>query len=80
MVCDDDTGSPRHHVARFQMTAAMSSANTMVKPEPLLTRSTSSTGRMATMVKATAPELVSTPTKFHKPDQITAMCGSSECV
>ncbi len=29
---------------------------------------------------ATAPDEVSTPMKFHMPDQTTATCGSSECV
>ena len=44
MVCELDAGSPRHHVARFQMIAATSSAKTMAKPEPLLTFRISSTG------------------------------------
>ena len=30
--------------------------------------------------EATAPLEASTPRKFQKPDQTTAMCGSSECV
>ncbi len=33
-VCDDDAGRPSHQVPRFQMMAAMSSANTMAKPAP----------------------------------------------
>ena len=37
-------------------------------------------GSSATMEKATAPELVSTPMKFQIPDQTTAMWGSSEWV
>jgi hypothetical protein len=30
------------------------------------------------MPKATAPDEVTTPAKFQKPDQTTAICGSSE--
>jgi hypothetical protein len=60
--------------------AAISSANTMAKPAPLLTCRISSTGSSEMMPKATAPEETRTPMKFHMPDQTTAMCGSIECV
>ena len=41
---------------------------------------TSSTGSSATMPKATAPEEVSTPIRFHMPDQTTACVGFRELV
>ena len=80
IVCEEETGRPRHQVARFQSTAATSKANTIEKPEPADTLRMSSTGSRATIEKATAPELVSTPRKFQKPDQTTAIWGSSEWV
>ena len=62
------------------MIAATKSANTIEKPEPFDTFKISSTGRSAMIENATAPELVSTPMKFHSPDHTTATCGSSEWV
>src|SRR5271168_4878559 len=80
MVCELEAGRPNHQVPRFQMMAATSSANTMAKPAPLPTCRISSTGNSETMPKATAPEESTTPIKLQNPDQVTAICGSSECV
>src|SRR5262245_34161352 len=79
-VCELDEGSPKYQVPRFQMMAATSSANTMAKPVFEPTCRINSTGSSETMPKATAPEETSTPAKFQKPDQTTAMCDSRECV
>src|SRR5208283_3459332 len=78
IVWELDDGSPKYQVPRFQMMAAVSSAKTMPKPAPLPTCRISSTGSRLMMPNATAPDEVSTPTKFHTPDQTTATCGSSE--
>ena len=76
-VCELDEGNPNHHVPRFHTMAAASSANTMAKPAPLPTCRMSSTGKSETMPKATAPDDTRTPMKFHAPDHMTAMFGSS---
>ena len=62
------------------MMAAVSSAKTMAKPAPLPTWRMSSTGSNEMIPKATAPVEVTTPRKFHSPDQTTATCGVSVCV
>ena len=54
-VCELEAGRPRYQVPRFQMIAAISSANTMAKPALLPTCRISSTGSSETMPKATAP-------------------------
>ncbi len=79
-VCEDEAGSPRDQVPRFQMIAAISSANTIAKPASEPTCRISSTGSSDTMPKATAPVDVSTPRKLNNPDQTTATFGASECV
>src|ERR1700744_1948913 len=79
-VCELDDGSPKYHVPRFQMIAAMSSANTMAKPAPLPTCKMSSTGRSETMPNATAPLDTNTPRKLKAPDHTTAKLGDNECV
>ena len=79
-VCEDDAGRPKYQVPRFQMMAAISSANTIAKPALLPTCRISSTGSSETMPKATAPEDSSTPRKLKKPDQITANSAGSEWV
>ena len=79
-VCELEAGSPNHHVPRFQIIAATSSANTIAKPALLPTCRINSTGRSEMIAKATAPLEVNTPRKFQNPDHTTAMCGSSECV
>ena len=79
-VCEDEAGRPKYQVPRFQMMAAISSANTIAKPAPEPTCRISSTGSSEMMPKATAPVEVSTPMKFHAPDQATARWGSSEWV
>src|SRR5579871_3488267 len=80
MVWELEAGRPRYQVARFQRMAATRRAKTIAKPEPALTLRMSSTGSSVITAKATAPELVSTPMKFQRPDQTTATWGSSECV
>ena len=79
-VCELEAGSPYHQVLRFHKMAETSSAKTMAKPAPDPTFRISSTGSNETTEKATAPEDSSTPIRFHVPDHITAICGSSECV
>ena len=79
-VCELEAGSPSHHVPRFQITAASSSANTIARPALLLTWRINSTGSSDTMPQATAPEAIMTPKKFHRPDHTTATCGVSERV
>src|ERR1019366_10683985 len=37
IVCELEAGSPNHHVLKFQMMAAISSAKTIAKPAPELT-------------------------------------------
>ena len=80
IVCELEVGKPRYHVVRFQRIAATESANTIAKPDPLLTFRVSSTGSSVITEYATAPELISTPIKFQIPDHTTATCGSSEWV
>ena len=79
-VCELDDGSPKYQVPKFQMIAAMSSANTMAKPAPLPTCRMSSTGRSETMPNATAPLETKTPRKLKAPDQMTAKLGGNEWV
>src|SRR6516164_934659 len=79
-VCELDAGNPSHHVPRFQMIAAASSAKTMANPAPLPTCRINSTGNNETIANATAPDESTTPRKLNIPDQATAMCGSRECV
>src|SRR6516165_7625868 len=79
-VCELYAGNPNHHVPRFHRMAAVNSANTIAKPALLPTCRISSTGSKETIPNATAPDEVTTPRKFQKPDQTTAIFGSSECV
>ena len=79
-VCEEDAGRPKYQVPRFQMMAAISSANTIAKPALLPTCRINSTGSSETMPKATAPEDSSTPRKLKKPDHITANSAGSEWV
>src|SRR5215469_11082905 len=79
-VCELEAGSPNHQVPTFQRMAAIKRAKTMAKPALLPTCKINSTGRSETMPKATAPVEVTTPAKFQKPDQTTAMFGSKEWV
>ena len=79
-VCELDAGNPKYHVPRFQMIADTSRAKTMAKPALLPTCRMSSTGSNEIMAKATRPLETRTPRKFQKPDQTTAICGSSEWV
>jgi hypothetical protein len=80
MVCEDDAGRPSHQVPRFQRMAAISSANTIAKPEALPTCRISSTGSSEMMPKATAPLDSSTPRKLKQPDQTTATLAGIELV
>src|SRR6202012_5915159 len=79
-VCELEAGSPRYQVPRFQMIADRRSENTIAKPAPEPTLMTSSTGSSATMPKATAPDEVSTPMRFHVPDHTTARLGFNQFV
>src|SRR5580658_5218021 len=75
-----DAGRPNDHVPRFQMIAAIRSANTMAKPAPDPTCKISSTGSNDTMPNATAPDDHSTPNRLKMPDHTTAMFAGSERV
>jgi hypothetical protein len=79
-VCELDAGNPKYQVPRFQTMEEISRAKTIAKPAPEPTLMTSSTGSSATMPKATAPEEVSTPMRFHMPDHTTAWVGFKVCV
>jgi hypothetical protein len=79
-VCELEAGRPRYHVSTFQMIAEINSENTMAKPAPEPTFSTSSTGSSATTPKATRPLDVRTPIRFQIPDQTTAYAGFKVCV
>src|ERR1700683_4426905 len=77
--CELEAGKPRYQVPRFQMMAAINSANTMAKPAPDPTLSTNSTGSNASTPNATAPLEVNTPMRFQQPDQTTATIGLRLC-
>ena len=79
-VCELDAGRPKDQVPRFQMIAAINSANTMAKPAPLPTCRINSTGSSEMMPKATAPEDASTPARLNRPDHTTAKLAGSERV
>src|SRR3974377_872713 len=79
-VCELDAGRPRYHVPRFQIIAAISSANTIANPAELPTCKISSTGRSESMPNATGQLADATPRKWKEPDQRTAICAGSECV
>ena len=79
-VCELEAGRPSDQVPRFQMIAAINSANTIAKPALEPTCRMSSTGSSETMPKATAPVDQSTPARFQQPDHTTATCGCSEWV
>ena len=49
MVCELEAGIPKNHVPKFQIMAAIKSANTIANPAPLLTCKISSTGKSAMM-------------------------------
>src|SRR5205814_9818281 len=79
-VCELDAGRPKYQVPRFQMIAAISSANTIAKPAELPTCRISSTGSSEIMPNATAPLDSNTPRKLNEPDHTTAICAGSEWV
>jgi hypothetical protein len=79
-VCELDAGRPRYQVPRFQMIAAISSANTMAKPAPVPTCRINSTGNSEMMPNATAPLETTTPRKLNTPAQTTATGAGSEWV
>src|SRR5215471_8360801 len=78
--CELEFGMPKYQVPTFQMMAAISSANTIAKPAADPTCRMSSTGSSDTIVKATNPVEVITPSKFQMPDHTTATCAGIECV
>src|SRR5450631_2106774 len=79
-VCELEEGNPKYQVPKFHRIAAMSNANTMANPAPLLTCSINSTGSKEMMPNATAPVEIRTPKKLNVPDQITAKFGDIELV
>jgi hypothetical protein len=79
-VCELEAGRPRYQVPRFQIMAAISSANTIANPAALPTCKISSTGRSEMMPNATAPLDSSTPRKLKEPDHMTAIFAGNEWV
>ena len=79
-VWEEEAGRPSHQVLKFQMMAAIRSANTMANPAPVPTCRMSSTGRSVMMPNATAPLENNTPRKLSAPEYSTATCGCSEWV
>src|SRR3984885_2472672 len=79
-VCELEAGRPNDQVPRFQMMAAIKSANTMAKPALLPTCRISSTGSSETMPNATAPDDHNTPNRLNMPDHTTAILAGSERV
>src|SRR5580658_8606749 len=75
-----EAGKPKDHVPRFQMIAAINSANTMAKPALLPTCRINSTGSSEMMPKATAPDDHKTPARLNIPDHTTAILAGSERV
>ena len=75
-----DAGRPKYQVPRFQTIAEIRREKTIANPAVEPTLSTSSTGNRAKMPKATVPEDVSAPMRFHMPDQTTAGVGFKVCV
>jgi len=71
-VCELEAGRRRYQVPRFQMIAAINSANTMANPAELPTCRISSTGNSEMMAKATAPLDNKPPRKSNAPDHRTA--------
>ena len=55
MVCELEAGNPKYQVPTFQRMAAINSAKTIAKPEPLPTCRINSTGSNVMMVNATKP-------------------------
>jgi hypothetical protein len=70
-----DAGNPKYHVPKFQTMAEISNEKTIANPAAEPTFMTSSTGSKLMIPNATAPAEVSTPIKFHIPDQTTAIHG-----
>src|ERR1700688_3679987 len=67
-VWEFDAGRPKDQVPRFQMIAAINSANTMAKPALLPTWRINSTGSSEMMPKATAPDDHNKPKRLNMPD------------
>src|SRR5260370_8512447 len=62
-----EAGKPRNQVPRFQIMDDTRRANTIAKPPPVPTLSTSSTGSSATTPKAPAPAANNPPIKIQTP-------------
>ena len=67
-VCELETGRPMYQVPRFQMIAAISSANTMAKPALDADLQDQSTGSSETMLNATGAAGEPTPRKLKQPE------------
>ena len=80
-VCELEAGRPNHQVPRFQMMAAMSREKTMAKPAPCADLQNQFDGEERNDGEGDGAGLEArTPMRFQKPDQTTAMWGSSEWV
>ena len=80
-VCEDDAGRPSHQVPRFQMIAAISSANTMAKPALRADLQDQLDRQQRDDAEGDrAARTSSTPRKLKKPDQTTANSAGSEWV
>ena len=80
-VCELEAGRPRYQVPRFQMIAAISSANTIANPAELPTCRISSTGSSEMMPNATAPLDSRTPEEIEqtRPDDGDLRPAASAC-
>jgi hypothetical protein len=67
-VCELETGSPYHQVARFQIIPASRSEITITTDRTDALSINRSTGRRLTILNATAVPPSSTPKKFNAPE------------
>jgi hypothetical protein len=79
-VCELEQGIPMYHVERFQMIAVRISEKTIATLCARFWSRITSKGRRFMMPMATTIPPTFTPTKFQKPDHITAIVGFNECV
>ena len=79
-VCELEAGRPRYQVPRFQMMAAISSANTMAKPALRADLQDQFDRQQRDDAEGDRARGESTPRKLKKPDHITANSAGSEWV
>ncbi|CAB4344120.1 unannotated protein [freshwater metagenome] len=83
MACDEDEGSPRAHVRKFQKIAPKSAANVTFKPigiDPAATAGRLSIATVLEMVLATAVPIMNAGKKLNMAERMTALRGVSDLV